>query len=897
MEINEISDGLEILPGRIYLSPPGKDIRIQKGNFHVTARRGAHLCLPVDDFFESLAEEAGERAVAVIFSGAGTDGARGIQSIRMTGGTVFVQNPGTAEFTGMPLAAINTGQVDGVFPPENIAREILRMQEAGELSVSAGNLISASDFQTFYRLIREKTGYNFDHYKKTVVARRLRRRMYLHGVSSVRDYFQIIKEKDSEASMLASDLMIGVTSFFRDRQSLSQFIQDALLEEYAPAALAINQNYDIVYHNGPTNRYLRQPRGAPTQNLLELLPESLLSRIRAGIYRTNHEARPVSVRMSIQVDDGKKRQVTLRISKLKENLYLMVFREKSVASEQARAAPLEPAEIEETAVRQLETELSATQEALQSNIEQLKSMNEELITVNSQLQGKIEEQEEINETLERRIAERTAEQSASEEKFRATYEQAAVGIELVDLEGRFIKGNGKLSDILGYNEEQLCKLTFTQITHPDDLRAEMRLLEQLIAGQIPSYSIEKRYIHKDGHIVWVRVTSSIARTTKPYRIAIIEDITERKRVEQALLENEQRLARSQEIAHLGSWELDLVANRLTWSDEVYRIFGLQPQEFRATYEAFLERVHSEDRATVDAAYARSVQKGKNFYEIEHRIVRKGTGEVRWVHERCQHFRDASGRIIRSVGMIHDISKRKKAEEELHKLTEDLKRSNSDLQQFAYIASHDLQSPLRNIEGFVKMLARRYKGQLDEKADEFIHYIFTGVKDMQMLILDILEYSKVGSDGKTFKTVDSSLCVAKAISNLNDAIAEKNADIIVDKSFPTVFGDSIQLTSLFQNLIGNAIKFCKDTPRIHLSAQKEDQEYIFSIRDNGIGIDPKDSDKIFSVFHRLHSKSEYPGTGIGLALCKKIVERHGGRIWAESEPGKGSTFYFALPIME
>jgi PAS domain S-box-containing protein len=376
-----------------------------------------------------------------------------------------------------------------------------------------------------------------------------------------------------------------------------------------------------------------------------------------------------------------------------------------------------------------------------------------------------------------------------------------------------------------------------------------------------------------------------------------QEIAERKRAEDALRESEQRLARSQEIAHLGSWELDLVKNELIWSDEVYRIFGLQPQEFGATYKAFLERVHPDDRAAVDAAYAGSLREGKDSYEIEHRVVRRDTGEIRWVLEKCQHVRDATGRIICSRGMVQDITARKQAEEELRKLTEDLKRSNSDLQQFAYIASHDLQSPLRNVEGFVKMLARRYRGKLDEKADEFIHYISTGVKDMQMLILDILEYSKVGSDGISFSNTDLSLCIAKALSNLQDAIAEKHADITVDEPFPTVFGDSTQLTSVFQNLIGNAIKFCTGTPKIHLSAKTEAREHIFSVRDNGIGIDPKDSDKIFAVFHRLHSKSEYPGTGIGLAICNKITERHKGRMWVESEPGKGSTFYFTLPIID
>jgi light-regulated signal transduction histidine kinase (bacteriophytochrome) len=300
---------------------------------------------------------------------------------------------------------------------------------------------------------------------------------------------------------------------------------------------------------------------------------------------------------------------------------------------------------------------------------------------------------------------------------------------------------------------------------------------------------------------------------------------------------------------------------------------------------------------VDAAYSDSVREGKDSYEIEHRVVRKDTGEVRWVLEKSQHVRDATGSIICSRGMVQDITARKQAEKELLKLTEELKRSNSDLEQFAYIASHDLQSPLRNVEGFVQLLARRYKGKLDGKADEFIQYISTGVKDMQMLILDILEYSKVGSDGKTFTTVDGSSCVTKALTNLKDAIAEKHAEITCPEKLPQVHGDFAQLTSLFQNLIGNAIKFCTEKPKIHISAKKEGPEYIFSVRDNGIGINPEVSDKIFAVFHRLHTKTEYPGTGIGLAICKKIVERHGGRIWLESEPGKGSTFFFSLPAEE
>lgn len=655
LDINEISDGMKVLPGKLYLCPPGKEIKIMKTVFQVSDPSGEHFHLPIDEFFSSLAEEAGERAIAVIFSGAGTDGARGVQAIRNAGGTVFVQDPETAEFPAMPAAAIGTGQADGVLPPDDIAREILKIYGSGTVA-AVEDVISPEEFNAFYRVIQEKTGLRFEHYKKSVVGRRIRRRMFLRGVSSVADYIKILNDRDAETAALASDLMIGVTSFFRDRlawkalktgvirkltaldedspvrvwcpacatgeeaysiammlqeefdlagrkrdvqvfatdvseqalekaregkypgsiaadvapeymrrfftcsddglsviigketrervifakqdlltdppfskldlvicrnlliylepvaqekclalfhyalkgggylflgnaesvgrnkalfRSLShkkcriyqkvdtgspsrlsltvpfaseratavpprhtppaewcmsaiEIVQETLLGEFAPAAVAIDQGYDILYHNGPTNRYLRQPRGAPTQNFLELLPDSLRNRVRGAIYRATQESRPVSIRTSINGDDEKKRQVTLRISTLRENLFLVVFREKGGIPEQAVAVAAEVAGVDETAVRQLEGELAATRAELQTNIEQLKSLNEELqssneelqaaneeletsreelqslneelITVNSQLQSKVEEQEETNNDLNNFLA-------------------------------------------------------------------------------------------------------------------------------------------------------------------------------------------------------------------------------------------------------------------------------------------------------------------------------------------------------------------------------------------------------------------------------------------------------------------------------------------------------------
>jgi PAS domain S-box-containing protein len=248
-------------------------------------------------------------------------------------------------------------------------------------------------------------------------------------------------------------------------------------------------------------------------------------------------------------------------------------------------------------------------------------------------------------------------------------------------------------------------------------------------------------------------------------------------------------------------------------------------------------------------------------------------------------------------MIIDITEIKKTEEELKRLSEELARSNAELKDFAYIASHDLKKPLQSIESFAKLLSRRYKDKLDSKADEFISYIVAGVQRLQMLIKDLLEYSQIETKAKNIKPTDCSLIVKEAMNNLKTAIDESNALVIYNK-LPTIMSDPQQLISLFQNLIDNAIKFRSNkSPRVQISAERKENEWLFSIRDNGIGIDPKNFEKLFVMFQRLHGSADYPGTGIGLSICKKIVERHGGRIWLESETAKGSTFYFTIPNRE
>jgi light-regulated signal transduction histidine kinase (bacteriophytochrome) len=267
--------------------------------------------------------------------------------------------------------------------------------------------------------------------------------------------------------------------------------------------------------------------------------------------------------------------------------------------------------------------------------------------------------------------------------------------------------------------------------------------------------------------------------------------------------------------------------------------------------------------------------------------------------------DENGKFRGYRGVGSDITERKRAEaelrrahDELAKKADELERSNAELEQFAYVASHDLQEPLRMVSSYTQLLAKRYRDQLPADAQEFMHYTVDGAARMKQLIEDLLAYSRVGTKGKELVPVSLEAPLKRALTNLRAAIQESGAAVTCD-ALPTVDADEIQLAQVFQNLIGNALKFRSKemAPHIHVGAVEEAGEWHISVADNGIGIEPQYFERIFMLFQRLHAMGEYPGTGIGLAICKKVAERHGGRIWVTSTPGAGSTFHFTLPKKE
>ena len=432
-------------------------------------------------------------------------------------------------------------------------------------------------------------------------------------------------------------------------------------------------------------------------------------------------------------------------------------------------------------------------------------------------------------------------------------------------------------------------------------------------------------------------------------IAAIRDITDRKRAEREAAEG-QKLRLAQEVARIGTYEWDIQTDVMRWTPEMEALYGLQPGGFGKTYAEWVTLVHPEDRPEAEEAMRNAIQQG--VFETEFRAVwpngtlrwlaargvvfkngdgkprrlvgvniditerrkteealrrslQQGTletefravwpdGTVRWLAARGVVFKNGDGTPRRLVGVNIDITERRKTEEDMARLLSELQRSNKELEQFAYIASHDLQEPLRMIASYVQLLEQKYKGRLDEKADKYIYFAVDGALRMQNLIEALLAYSRVTTRGAPFDPVDTNLVFTHVVVNLSAVIKENHA-VVTKDPLPTVRGDEAQLAQLFQNLIGNAIKFRKpDTPPlVHVSAKKARKQWAFSVRDNGIGMEAKYFDRIFQIFQRLHTHAEYPGTGIGLAICKRIVERHGGRIWLESAPGEGTTFFFTL----
>jgi PAS domain S-box-containing protein len=377
--------------------------------------------------------------------------------------------------------------------------------------------------------------------------------------------------------------------------------------------------------------------------------------------------------------------------------------------------------------------------------------------------------------------------------------------------------------------------------------------------------------------------------------------------QEQLRRSERSLSEAQRIAQMGNWNLDLESNALTWSDEIFRIFEIDPNRFGASYEAFLNAIHPDDRDLVNQAYTESVKSGMP-YDIVHRL-QMPDGRVKYVNERCETEYGADGRPLRSIGTVHDITELKQAEEKIRELnqkleqrvaerTAELEASNREMKAFAYSISHDLRAPLRHIDGYVGLLVSRCRDGLSEQGLHYLDTIAAAARQMGMLIDDLLQLSHTGRTELKRERVDMNQVLQEALVPIRESSAERRIEWVIG-DLPVVRGDHALLRRVWTNLLENAVKFTgqREAARIEVSAREENGEAVFVVADNGVGFDMKYVGKLFGVFQRLHPQEEFEGTGIGLATVQRIVIRHGGRVWAEAGVNQGASFHFTLPSVE
>jgi PAS domain S-box-containing protein len=497
----------------------------------------------------------------------------------------------------------------------------------------------------------------------------------------------------------------------------------------------------------------------------------------------------------------------------------------------------------------------------------------------------------------RRTAEsRAYDARASRARYLDLFENAPDMFLSLDIKaGTILECNRAVTEQLGYERYQLIGRPLSEIYTRDILPRVERLREEFKrTGKLRNVELQVR--HRDGYPIDISANATAVRNESGEVIesrAVWRDITNLKQTQQALHRSEERLNRALGAARVGTWEWDIVPNQIHWDTYMFPLYGLAGGP--VTAEGIRERVHPLDRERAERETKAALDHDET-YDTEYRVVWPD-GSVHHLSVRGSVIRDSLGRAVRMLGVAWDITARTRAEEAQAAYAAELARSNKELEMFAYVASHDLQEPLRMVSSYTQLLARRYTDKLDDTANEFIDYAVQGAARMQQLINDLLSYSRVQSRGEPLEPVDTNVALRDALADLRLSIEDAHAIVTSDR-LPTVRGDRTQLTQLFRNLIANAVKFRSDRPpEIRVCATRTNGAWTFAVRDNGIGIAPQYADRIFEIFQRLHTRQEYPGTGIGLALCKRIVERHGGRIWIESDEGQGATFFFTLEAAE
>lgn len=484
--------------------------------------------------------------------------------------------------------------------------------------------------------------------------------------------------------------------------------------------------------------------------------------------------------------------------------------------------------------------------------------------------------------------------------YRSLFERRPEAIFLAMTDGTIIRANEAASRMFGYSEEEFKAIGRSGFLDFDDYRTReaisFRTARGFFYGEITG-------IRKNGEMFPVEATSSIFKLDNGEERAFtsFRDLTEKKRTEEKSRLERERYDLVAKATNDAIWDWDIVNGTLRWGEGYRTLFGYNNLEGHSTIDLWNEHVHPEDAGKVYATLMHTVYLTTALQWEEEYRYQKQNGSYAVVLDRGFIIRDEKGAPLRMIGAVLDLSERRQNEIILRQLNQQLQKraaalmaSNEELEQFAYIASHDLQEPLRMITSFLSQLEDKYKKVLDEKGLKYIWLARDGAIRMGKIMDDLLEYSRVGRQEYRFGKIDIADLV-KASVQLNQRLVSEYKASIHWENLPEIMAARAPLLQVFNNLINNALKYHRQglAPMINIRAAENEDSWQFSVADNGIGIDPEFFQRIFILFQRLHQKDEYSGTGIGLAICRKAIENHGGKIWVEAVPGKGSTFYFTI----
>ncbi|MCB0761473.1 MAG: PAS domain S-box protein [Flavobacteriales bacterium] len=478
--------------------------------------------------------------------------------------------------------------------------------------------------------------------------------------------------------------------------------------------------------------------------------------------------------------------------------------------------------------------------------------------------------------------------------FGSVFKQKQLGVTLSDRSGNWIQVNKKFARILGYTTEEIMELDYTRILAPEFREPVTRLREELYEGSRDSYEIEKQFVRKDGHLIWVKVFGFGIKQIDGNTELVVHLITEtdrEKRFEYLIKESEERFKNVVESSNTWFWEIDTngcwryISNNFTniTGYPVNDLIGVQMTDYRS----------SEERALFVETIKKLRDHPEGFADLEGKF-RCANGEYIRISASGVPIFNESGELAYYRGSTTNITERVKAQEALMKTMRDLQSSNQELEQFAYAASHDLQEPVRLMTSYAQLLETRLIDNMDEDTNRYLSYIVQSGKRMRTLIQSLLEFSRLGRQDINLMVTQPAEIISTVLEDLAVTIQQSKATISV-REIPLVISDPLLMRRIFQNLISNAIKFSRkgENPRIKISAIPHDQVVQITVEDNGIGIKSDFSEEVFTIFKRLHARDQYEGTGIGLTVCRKLIELHGGKIWIESVPDQGTKVHFTL----